>query len=222
MQGINNRLQLAKVEASFQQRARASAMTNGATLTAPETVFFSHDTIIGRDVVIEPNVIFAPGVTLADNVTIRANSHLEGADIAEGCIVGPYARLRPGTKLEAGAKIGNFVETKKATIEQGAKVNHLSYIGDARIGAKANIGAGTITCNYDGFDKFRTDIGAGAFIGSNTALVAPVEVGDGAIIGAGSTITRSVNPDALSLTRAKAMTRENWAASFREKKQRKS
>ena len=222
LQGVNNRAQLAKVEATFQRAAREAAMANGATLIAPETVFFAHDTILGKDVLVEPNVVFAPGVTIADNVTIRAYSHLEGATIAEGCVIGPYARLRPGSELQEGAKIGNFVETKKATIEKGAKVNHLSYIGDARVGAKANIGAGTITCNYDGFDKFKTDIGAGAFIGSNTALVAPVEIGEGAIIGAGSVMTRSVNSDALALTRAKALVKEGWAASFRAKKTKKS
>ena len=222
LQGVNNRVQLARVEACFQNRARTEAMINGTTLSAPQTVYFAHDTVIGKDVIIEPNVIFAPGVTIADRATIRAFSHLEGASVGEDCVVGPYARLRPGTELQAKAKIGNFVETKKALIEAGAKVNHLSYIGDARVGEKANIGAGTITCNYDGFDKFKTDIGAGAFIGSNTALVAPAQIGDGAIIGAGSVITRPVNPDALALTRAKQVTMEGWAATFRAKKKRKS
>ena len=222
LQGVNNREHLAKVEMTFQAQARCEAMAEGATLLAPETVFFSHDTKLGKDVLIEQNVIFAPGVSIADNVTIRAFSHLEGTTVAEGSIIGPYARLRPGTELEANAKIGNFVETKKAKIEAGAKVNHLSYIGDARVGSKANIGAGTITCNYDGFDKFKTDIGAGAFIGSNTALVAPAQIGDGAIIGAGSVITGPVNEDALTFTRAPAIVKDKWAAAFREKKKAKS
>ena len=222
LQGVNTRQHLANVEASFQARARLTAMANGATLIAPETVFFSHDTRLGKDVVIEPNVIFAPGVTIADNVTIRAFSHLESATIAKGCVIGPYARLRPGTELEEGAKIGNFVELKKTRVEKGAKVNHLSYIGDARVGEKANIGAGTITCNYDGFDKFKTDIGKGAFIGSNTALVAPATIGDGAFIGAGSVITGSVAADDLAFTRAPAIVKSGWAASFRAKKVQKS
>ena len=173
LQGVNSRAHLAKVEATFQRQAREEAMANGVTLTAPETVFFSYDTKLGQDITIEPNVIFAPGVTVADDVTILANCYFEDASIAEGCAIGPYARLRPGTVLEKKAKVGNFVEIKKSLVEEGAKVNHLTYIGDARVGAKANIGAGTITCNYDGFNKFKTDIGKGAFIGSNTALVAP-------------------------------------------------
>ncbi|WP_319531884.1 bifunctional UDP-N-acetylglucosamine diphosphorylase/glucosamine-1-phosphate N-acetyltransferase GlmU [uncultured Cohaesibacter sp.] len=222
LQGVNTRQHLANVEASFQVRARLEAMANGATLIAPETVFFSYDTKLGKDVVIEPNVIFAPGVTIADNVTIRAFSHLESATVAEGCVIGPYARLRPGTELEKGAKIGNFVELKKTRVEKGAKVNHLSYIGDARVGEKANIGAGTITCNYDGFDKFKTDIGKGAFIGSNTALVAPATIGDGAFIGAGSVITGPVAADDLAFTRAPVIVKSGWAASFRAKKAQKS
>ena len=222
LQGVNNRAHLAKVEATFQATARQKAMEEGATLLAPDTVFFSFDTKLGKDVVIEQNVVFAPGVSIADNAHIRAFSHLEGASVAEGCVVGPYARLRPGTELEANVKIGNFVETKKAKIEQGAKVNHLSYIGDARVGSKANIGAGTITCNYDGFNKFHTDIGVGAFIGSNTALVAPAKIGDGAIVGAGSVITSPVNADALAVTRAKAFVKDGWAASFRAKNKKKS
>lgn len=221
LQGINTRAHLARVEETFQAKARAKAMADGATLIAPQTVWFAYDTKLGRDVVIEQNVVFAPGVEIADGATIRAFSYLESASVASGCVVGPYARLRPGTTLEEGAKVGNFVEIKKATVEKGAKVNHLSYIGDARVGAKANIGAGTITCNYDGFNKFRTDIGAGAFIGSNTALVAPVTIGDGASIGAGSVITKSVNADDLALTRAKATVIPGWAAAFRKKKQKK-
>jgi bifunctional UDP-N-acetylglucosamine pyrophosphorylase/glucosamine-1-phosphate N-acetyltransferase len=159
--------------------------------------------------------VFGPGVRVAGGVTIRAFSHLEGAEVATGCEVGPYARLRPGSRLEAGAKVGNFVETKKAVLGPGAKANHLSYIGDATVGAKANIGAGTITCNYDGFSKYRTEIGAGAFVGSNTALVAPVRVGDGAIVGAGSVITSDVGSDALALTRATQEQKAGWAARFR-------
>ena len=222
LQGVNNRQHLAWVESAFQERARSNAMTEGVTLIAPETVFFSHDTSLGKDVIVEPNVVFGPNVTIDDNVEIRAFSHLEGAQVASGSIVGPYARLRPGTDLRANAKVGNFVEIKKAVVEEGAKVNHLSYIGDARVGSKANIGAGTITCNYDGFNKFKTDIGAGAFIGSNSALVAPVEIGDGAIVAAGSTITRAVPSDSLVLTRAETSIRESWAARFRALKKKKN
>jgi len=218
LQGINNREHLAKVEASFQIRARQDAMLEGTTLIAPETVFFSHDTNLGKDVIIEHNVVFGPGVTVADNATIRAFSHLEGANVALGCIVGPYARLRPGTKLHQNAKIGNFVETKKAVIEEGAKVNHLSYIGDAQVGANANIGAGTITCNYDGFDKFKTEIGAGAFIGSNSALVAPVTIGEGAIVGAGSVISKHAPSNSLTVSRARQRAIEGWASEFRSQK----
>lgn len=222
LQGVNSRAHLAKVEATFQQRAREEAMNNGVTLTAPETVFLSYDTKLGQDITIEPNVFFAPGVTVGDNVTILANCYFEGAEIGEGCAIGPYARLRPGTILEAKAKVGNFVEIKKSLVEEGAKVNHLTYIGDARIGAKANIGAGTITCNYDGFNKFKTDIGKGAFIGSNTSLVAPATIGDGAIIGAGSVITDPVNADDLAFTRARPIVKAGWAAKFRYKKTKDS
>ncbi len=213
--GVNSRAELAEAETLFQSQRRAELMMAGVTLVAPETVFLSWDTEIGADTVVEPNCVFGPGVKLAAGVTIRAFSHLEGAEVAEGCEVGPYARLRPGTRLEAGAKVGNFVETKKAVLGAGAKANHLSYIGDATVGAKANIGAGTITCNYDGFAKHRTEIGAGAFIGSNTALVAPVSVGEGAIVGAGSVITDSVADDALALTRAPQEQKAGWAARFR-------
>lgn len=213
--GVNSRAELAQAEALFQSSRRAELMAAGVTLVAPETVFLSWDTAIGADTVVEQNCVFGPGVKLAGGVTIRAFSHLEGAEVAEGCEVGPYARLRPGTRLEAGAKVGNFVETKKAVLGSGAKANHLSYIGDASVGAKANIGAGTITCNYDGFAKHRTEIGAGAFIGSNTALVAPVTVGDGAIVGAGSVITSTVDGDALALTRAPQEQKAGWAARFR-------
>jgi bifunctional UDP-N-acetylglucosamine pyrophosphorylase/glucosamine-1-phosphate N-acetyltransferase len=213
--GVNSRAELAQAEQLFQARRRGELMASGVTLIAPETVFLAWDTSIGSDSVIEPNCVFGPGVTLAGGVTIRAFSHLEGADVGEGCEVGPYARLRPGTRLEAGAKVGNFVETKKAVLGAGAKANHLSYIGDATVGAGANIGAGTITCNYDGFAKHRTRIGDGAFIGSNTALVAPVAVGDGAIVGAGSVITTDVETDALALTRATQEQKAGWAARFR-------
>ena len=192
-------------------------MADGATLIAPETVWFAHDTQLGRDVTVEPNVVFAPGVTVADRATIHAFSHLEGATVGEGCSVGPYARLRPGAVLERGARVGNFVEVKKATLGEGAKANHLTYLGDAEIGAGANIGAGTITCNYDGFLKYRTKIGAGAFIGSNSALVAPVSVGAGAIVAAGSTVTRDVEADALRLVRPPQETKPGWAARFRER-----
>lgn len=217
--GVNGRVQLAEAEAALQARLRARAMENGVTMTAPETVWLSADTVIGRDVSIEPNVFFGPGVTIGDNVTIRANCHIDQATVADGCIIGPFARLRPGATLEGDAHIGNFVEIKAALIEQGAKVNHLSYIGDARVGAKANIGAGTITCNYDGFFKDHTDIGAGAFIGSNTALVAPVKVGDGATVGAGSVITSDVSPDSLAVGRGRQRGVDGWAKSFRERRQ---
>ena len=191
-------------------------MDDGATLIAPETVWFSHDTIVGRDVVIEPNVFFGPGAVIEDGVTIHGFSHIEGATVRTGAEIGPYARLRPGADIGEDAKIGNFVEVKKARFGKGAKANHLSYIGDAEVGAKANIGAGTITCNYDGFLKYKTQIGAGAFIGSNSALVAPVAIGDGAIVGAGSVITRDVEADALGVARGKQETRPGWAARFRE------
>jgi bifunctional UDP-N-acetylglucosamine pyrophosphorylase/glucosamine-1-phosphate N-acetyltransferase len=217
--GVNSRAELAGVEAVWQSRRRAEAMREGVTLVAPETVFFAHDTVLGRDVVVEPNVVFAPGVTVADNVTIHAFSHLEGATLGEGAQVGPYVRLRPGAKIGPKAKVGNFVEIKKADIAEGAKVNHLSYIGDASVGVGANIGAGTITCNYDGYFKYRTDIGAGAFIGSNSALVAPVSIGDGAIVAAGSVVTQSVEADALCLVRPAQEGKPGWAARFRAKMQ---
>ena len=213
--GVNSRGELAAAEALFQQRRRAELMAAGVTLTAPDTVFLSFDTVIGRDTLVEPNVVFAPGVTIADGATIRAFSHLEGARVAGGCEVGPYARLRPGTVLEQGAKVGNFVETKKAVLGPGAKANHLTYLGDATVGAKANIGAGTITCNYDGYGKYQTVIGEGAFIGSNSALVAPVTIGDGAIVAAGSAITQDVAADALALVRPPQVSKAGWAARFR-------
>jgi bifunctional UDP-N-acetylglucosamine pyrophosphorylase/glucosamine-1-phosphate N-acetyltransferase len=213
--GVNDRADLAAAEAAFQARRRGEAMTAGVTLTAPETVFFSHDTQIDADVLIEPHVVFGPGVSVAGGAMIRAFSHLEGAKVGPGCEVGPYARLRPGAVLEAGAKVGNFVEVKKSRLGEGAKANHLSYIGDSDVGAKANIGAGTITCNYDGFFKHRTVIGEGAFIGSNTSLVAPVEIGAGAMTGSGSVITGDVPADALGLARARQETKPGWAARFR-------
>jgi bifunctional UDP-N-acetylglucosamine pyrophosphorylase/glucosamine-1-phosphate N-acetyltransferase len=216
--GVNDRRQLAHVEGLFQRRAREAAMANGATLIAPSTVWLSHDTTIGRDVTIEPNVFFGPGVTIADRVTIRANSHIEGATIAAGAVVGPFARLRPGAEIGAGAHVGNFVEIKNATIGEGAKANHLTYIGDAEVGARANVGAGTITCNYDGFDKHRTTIGEGAFIGSNTSLVAPVSVGDRATVAAGSVITHDVAPDAMAIARARQEDKPGWAKKYREHK----
>lgn len=213
--GVNSRGELALLEAEWQQARRARAMADGATLVAPETVWFAYDTKLGRDVLIEPNVVFGPGVEIADRVTIHAFSHIEGATIASGASVGPYARLRPGTVLGEGAKVGNFVETKKAVLGPGAKANHLTYLGDAEVGAGANIGAGTITCNYDGYFKYGTKIGEGAFIGSNSALVAPVSIGAGAIVGAGAVVTRDVEADALCLVRAEQVAKPGWAARFR-------
>ncbi|MEO5939033.1 MAG: bifunctional UDP-N-acetylglucosamine diphosphorylase/glucosamine-1-phosphate N-acetyltransferase GlmU [Sphingomonas sp.] len=214
--GINSRAELAAVDASWQVQRRIRAMAEGATLVAPDTVWFSFDTRIGRDVTIEPNVFFGPGVSIADGATIRAFSHIEGATVGEGAEVGPYARLRPGAVLGEKSKVGNFVEVKKATLGKGAKANHLTYLGDAEIGAGANIGAGTITCNYDGFFKYKTVIGEGAFIGSNSALVAPVTVGAGAIVGAGSTVTQDVEADALRLVRPAQETKPGWAKRFRD------
>ncbi len=214
--GVNSRGELAMVEAAWQQARRAQAMADGATLIAPETVWFAHDTRLGRDVVIEPNVVFGPGVTVGDGATIHAFSHLEGADVGANAQVGPYARLRPGAVLAEQAKVGNFVEVKKANVGVGAKVSHLTYIGDADVGAHANLGAGTITCNYDGFFKYRTVIGAGAFIGSNSALVAPVTIGDGAIVGAGSVVVRDVTADSLALARGRQEERGGWAKRFRD------
>jgi len=213
--GVNDRAQLAEAEATMQARLRKRAMIEGATLVAPETVFLACDARIGRDVMIEPHVVIGAGVVIEDGAVIHAFCHLEGARVASGATVGPFARLRPGADIAQKAKIGNFVEIKKASIEAGAKVNHLSYVGDARVGANANIGAGTITCNYDGFGKHKTDIGAGAFIGSNSALVAPVTIGDGAYVGSGSVITKDVEPDALAVARGRQETRAGWAKAFR-------
>jgi bifunctional UDP-N-acetylglucosamine pyrophosphorylase/glucosamine-1-phosphate N-acetyltransferase len=216
VEGINSRAELAAAEAAWQARRREAFMAEGVSLPAPETIWFSHDTRIGRDSSIEPNVVFGPGVTIGEGVRIRAFSHIEGATIEAGAEIGPYARLRPGAQIGKGAKVGNFVEVKNATLGKGAKANHLSYLGDADIGAGANIGAGTITCNYDGFFKYRTNIGAGAFIGSNSALVAPVTIGKGALVAAGSVITRDVPDDAIALARAAQAEKPGRAAKFRE------
>jgi len=215
--GVNSRAELAAVEAGWQARRRARAMADGASLVAPDTVFFSHDTQLGRDVTVEPNVVFGPGVTVADGAVVRAFSHLEGASVGPRATVGPYARLRPGARVGEGAHVGNFVELKNAVLGAGAKVNHLSYLGDADVGARANVGAGTITCNYDGFGKYRTVIGEGAFVGSNSSLVAPVRLGAGAITGAGTVVTRDVADDALALARAPQSEKPGWAARFRDR-----
>jgi bifunctional UDP-N-acetylglucosamine pyrophosphorylase / glucosamine-1-phosphate N-acetyltransferase len=213
--GVNTRAELAEAEAILQQRLRRRAMENGATLIAPATVFLSADTRLGRDVVIEPNVVFGPGVTVADNVRIRSFSHLDGATIAAGAIVGPFARLRPGAVLEQDVHVGNFVEVKATRLGAGTKANHLSYLGDSEIGAGTNIGAGTITCNYDGFNKHRTVIGENAFIGSNTAFVAPVTVGDGAYVATGSVVTEDVPKDALTIARARQSNKPGRAAELK-------
>ncbi len=213
--GVNSRQELAVAEQIMQTRLRQKAMAGGVTLLSPETVYLSADTQIGRDVLIEPNVIIGPGVKIGDNVIIRGFSHLENAVLHDDVQIGPFARLRPGTELRQGVKVGNFVEIKNAEVCEGAKISHLSYIGDAHVGAEANIGAGTITCNYDGFNKHPTEIGAGAFIGSNSALVAPVTIGEGAYIGSGSVITKDVPPAALSLTRTPQIDRPGWADKFR-------
>jgi bifunctional UDP-N-acetylglucosamine pyrophosphorylase/glucosamine-1-phosphate N-acetyltransferase len=218
VRGINTKAQLAQAEQTMQARLRQAALDAGVTMIAPETVFLATDTTFGKDVMIEPNVVFGRGVSVGDGAVIHAFSHIEKAAIGARASVGPFARLRPGTSLGDGAKIGNFVETKAATIEAGAKVNHLTYIGDAQVGANSNIGAGTITCNYDGFNKYKTIIGKGAFVGSNSSLVAPVKIGDGAYIGSGSVITKDVAADALAIGRGQQTAREGWAARFREAK----
>jgi bifunctional UDP-N-acetylglucosamine pyrophosphorylase/glucosamine-1-phosphate N-acetyltransferase len=215
VRGINTKAQLAQAEAVLQKRLREAALEAGVSMQAPETVFLSADTKFGKDVTIEPNVVFGPGVTVEDGATIRAFSHLEGAHVGKGARVGPFARLRPGAELGEGVHIGNFVEVKQATIEAGAKANHLAYIGDARVGRGANVGAGTITCNYDGVAKHHTDIGAGAFIGSNSSLVAPVKIGDGAYVGSGSVVTKDVPADALAVGRARMAVKESWAKRLR-------
>lgn len=214
--GINSRSELAYAEDRWQAQRRAQAMADGATLIAPDTVWFAHDTVVGRDVVIEPNVFFGPGVTMADGAVIHAFCHIEGATIGPGAEVGPFARLRPGAIMGEKSKVGNFVEMKKTVLGAGAKANHLTYLGDTEVGAGANIGAGTITCNYDGFFKYKTVIGAGAFIGSNSALVAPVTIGTGAIVAAGSVVTRDVEADALAVARGQQTARPGWAKRFRD------
>jgi bifunctional UDP-N-acetylglucosamine pyrophosphorylase / glucosamine-1-phosphate N-acetyltransferase len=218
MMGVNSRAELANAERAMQERLRARALDAGVGMIAPETVFLSYDTVLEADVQVGPYVVFAPGVTVKSGAEIKAFSHLEGAEVGVRALVGPYARLRPGAVIEEDVHIGNFVEVKKARIEKGAKANHLTYIGDARVGPGANIGAGTITCNYDGFDKHFTDIGAGAFIGSNSALVAPVKVGDGVYVGAGSVVTRAVAENALAVTRAEQKELPGWAEKFRSRK----
>ena len=219
LRGVNSRAELAAAEATLQRFLREAAMAAGATLVAPETVFLSADTTLASDVTVEPNVVFGPGVSVATSARIRAFSHLEGCSVGPGAIVGPFARLRPGTAIGAQAHVGNFVELKAATLGEGAKANHLSYIGDASVGPGANIGAGTITVNYDGFAKHRTEIGADAFIGSNSALIAPVQVGDGAMVVAGSTITEDVPADAMAFARARQVTKPGRAAAFRAKRE---
>ena len=220
VRGINNKAQLAEAEAVMQTRLRQAALDAGVTLIAPETVFLAADTRFGSDVTIEPFVVIGPGVSIGDGTVIHSFSHIVQSSIGKNVQIGPYARMRPGTSMGDGSKLGNFVETKAATIEAGAKVNHLSYVGDAHVGAKANLGAGTITCNYDGFAKHKTIIGAGAFIGTNTSLVAPVKIGSGAYIGSGSVITRDVPDDAMAVERSPQSIRENGAVRYRELKTR--
>lgn len=217
--GVNTKAQLAEAEAVLQQRLRRAVLEKGVTMTAPETVFLSADTVLGRDVTLEPYVVFGPGVVVEDEAVIHSFSHLEGARVGRGASVGPFARLRPGTELGEKTKIGNFVETKAAVMEAGAKANHLTYLGDAHVGAGANIGAGTITCNYDGVSKSKTQIGKGAFIGSNSALVAPVAIGEDAYVGSGSVISSNVPPGALALARGVQVVKEGWVARFRALKQ---
>jgi bifunctional UDP-N-acetylglucosamine pyrophosphorylase/glucosamine-1-phosphate N-acetyltransferase len=218
--GINSRAELAAAEAATQAKLRERAMAEGATLIDPTTVWFSHDTRLGRDVVVGPNVIFGPGVDVDDDVQIHAFCHLDGATVAKGAVIGPFARLRPGSVIGARARIGNFVETKNTHVAAGAKANHLSYLGDTKVGERANVGAGTITCNYDGFGKYETVIGAGAFIGSNSALCAPVVIGEGAFVAAGSVITRDVPPDALAIARSQQVEKPGWASMFRQLKEK--
>jgi bifunctional UDP-N-acetylglucosamine pyrophosphorylase/glucosamine-1-phosphate N-acetyltransferase len=215
--GVNDRLQLAQAEQMMQARLRQAAMLAGTTLIGPETIFLSHDTAFGRDVIVEPHVVFGPGVSVGDRAVIHSFSHLEGAKVAKGAAIGPYARLRPGANVGERAKVGNFVEIKNADLGPGAKVSHLTYIGDATVGADANIGAGTVTCNYDGFGKYRTEIGEGAFIGSNSSLVAPVKIGRGGFTGSGSVITEDVPDDALAVGRGRQVNKDGWAKAFREK-----
>jgi bifunctional UDP-N-acetylglucosamine pyrophosphorylase/glucosamine-1-phosphate N-acetyltransferase len=220
--GVNSRAELAHLELEWQRRRREEVLHEGATLIDPESVWFAFDTKLGRDVTVEPHVVFGPGVEVADGAAIKAFSHIEGAIIGARAVIGPFARIRPGTTLGEKSKVGNFVELKKATVGAGAKVNHLSYVGDTEVGQGANIGAGTITCNYDGFGKYRTVIGEGAFIGSNTALVAPVTIGAGAIVGAGSVITSDVEPDSLAVERSEQKGIAGWARRFRERMTKKA
>ncbi|KHS42300.1 bifunctional UDP-N-acetylglucosamine diphosphorylase/glucosamine-1-phosphate N-acetyltransferase GlmU [Novosphingobium subterraneum] len=219
--GINSRAELAEAEGRWQLRRRAQAMADGATLIAPETVWFSWDTVLGRDVTVEPNVFFGPGVTVADGVTIHAFCHLEGATLSPGVHIGPYARLRPGAKLEEDVKVGNFVEVKNTVMHRGAKASHLTYLGDAEVGAEANIGAGTITCNYDGYFKYKTTIGERAFIGSNSALIAPVKIGADAIVAAGSAVSRDVADGELRMVRAEQLVKPGWADRFHDAMKKK-
>jgi len=216
--GVNSQQELAVAERVFQQAVRERMMTEGVTMPAPETVFFSHDTQVGPGTTIEPNVVFGPGVSVGAGAQIRAFSHLEGAKVGDGAQVGPYARLRPGADIGADAHIGNFVEVKNVKVGEGAKANHLAYLGDGEVGAKANIGAGTIFCNYDGFFKYRTVVGEGAFIGSNSSLVAPVTVGAGGYVGSGSVVTEDVAPDALAIARGRQVAKEGRAKAFREER----
>lgn len=218
VRGINTKAQLAETEAILQQRLRKAALDAGVTMMAPDTVFLSADTQFGSDVTIEPYVVIGPGVSIDSGATIHSFSHLSGAKVGEGASIGPYARLRPGAKIGKKARVGNFVEVKEAVLEDGAKANHLAYIGDGRVGENANIGAGTIFCNYDGASKQRTDVGKGAFVGSNSALVAPVTIGDGAYIGSGSVITDDVPADALALGRVRQVVKEGWASRLRNLK----
>ncbi|AWM87197.1 bifunctional UDP-N-acetylglucosamine diphosphorylase/glucosamine-1-phosphate N-acetyltransferase GlmU [Microvirga sp. 17 mud 1-3] len=217
--GVNDRAQLAQAERMIQERLRQAAMADGVTLVAPETVFFSHDTRLGRDVIVEPHVVFGPGVVVEDGAVVHSFSHLEGTHVAPQAGIGPFARLRPGAEIGPKAKIGNFVEIKNTQLGAGAKVSHLTYLGDANIGADVNIGAGAITCNYDGFGKYRTEIGEGAFIGSNSSLVAPLKIGAGAFVGSGSVVTEDVPADALALGRGRQVVKEEWARNFRVKSQ---
>jgi bifunctional UDP-N-acetylglucosamine pyrophosphorylase/glucosamine-1-phosphate N-acetyltransferase len=219
--GINSRTELAQAEASWQARRRRQAMDDGATLIAPDTVWFAWDTQVGRDVLIEPNVFFGSGVSIADGATIKGFCHIEGAKLGEGVEVGPYARLRPGAEMREGSKVGNFVEMKKAVLGPGAKANHLTYLGDAEVGAGANIGAGTITCNYDGYFKHKTVIGERAFIGSNSALIAPVRIGADAIVAAGSAVSRDVADGELRLVRAEQLIKPGWADRFHDAMKKK-
>ena len=213
--GVNDRTDLAQAEKAFQAVMRETAMVSGVSLKHPETVFFSYDTVLESDVTVDANVVFGPGVTVRRGATIHAFSHLEGADVGEGANIGPYARLRPGTKLAENTKVGNFVETKKAIVGKGSKINHLSYVGDAELGENVNVGAGTITCNYDGYNKHKTTIGDGAFVGSNSSLVAPVTIGAGAFLGSGGVVTNDVPDDALALGRAKQVNKDGWGSRFR-------